>query len=266
MTQFFSSTSSTLYSIRSTDDIFENIISPKDVRDFFIFHHKRLWIRFRDSSESWTFESTRCEIKATPGERGNVGHVSCIGCSLTCRLFLTCTFPKFSPDAKIYKIEYPYKNIISTMNFHKRPESESKKFEDLFMNNATLTFLLDDIGSGGGILFCYKCCGSIILCCEATNDLGYGFGGIIKAKRTSKLSHEEVNMFVKRLEGIDKILKDNNFFFKSFSDEKIAITNDACGSLSVKLFPTVDDKIYHGLPDSEFKSLKDYAVSKGILR
>ena len=267
MTQFFSSTLANFDSIRSTDDIFEKVISPKDIYNFFIWHHKRLWTRFRDTSESWMFESTRCEIKATPGKRGNVNHISCVGCTLVCRLFLACTFPKFFQEAKIYKIEYPYNNTISMMNFHKIQTSEPEKIEAIFMNNAILTYLLDDIGSGGGVLFCYKCCGSIVLVCEAADNIfGYGFKVIIDHKRTSKLSHEEISMLIKRLEDIDKILKDNKFFFKTLNENKIAITHDVCGNLTVKLFPAVDDKIYPNLPDTEFKSLKDYAVSKGISR
>lgn len=265
MTQFFSNSSTTFDEIRSTDDIFERVISPKDVRDFFIFHHKRLWKRFKETSESWTFESTRCEIKATPGKKGNACHIGCIGCVLTCRLLLNCTFPKFFPDNRVYyTIEYPRKNIISTVHFRKKSESESEKFETLFNNNAILTYLLDDVGSGGGILFSYKCQGSIILVCESANDLGFGFNGFINKEKSANLTVKEVEAFLKRLENIDKILRENKFFFRNLSDNNIAITDDSCGNLSVKFFPGEQDKIYHDLPESDYKSICEYGKNKGI--
>jgi len=265
MTQFFSNTSSkTFDEIRSTDDIFEKVISPKDVYDFFIFHQKRFWTRFKETSESWTFESNHCEIKAISGKNGNTCYIGCIGCVLTCRLLLDCTFPNFFPGAKVYKIEYPRRNVISAMTFYKRSESETEKFRTLFRNNSTLTYLLDEVGSGGGILFSYKCQGSIILVCESANDLGFGFNGFIHKEKSEKLTVKEVEMFVKRLESIDKILKENKFFFLKLSDDNIAITDDPCGNLSVKLFPGEQDKIYPDKPESEYKSICEYAKAKGI--
>lgn len=225
--------------ILTPDDIFEKVISPEDVILFFNEHQKKLAKVILSGEDHWIFNSCKnnCSIKCTPKEKGNLPRVSCIGCTLSCRLSENCEFPDFFESKKIYEIGN------KKIRLRKKSLEDGETGVGHFLKNCILTFLLDEIDSGGAFLFYYECSGNSILIEEMSNSAGYGFNGVIKMKNERKLSNTDLQMLVEKAKQVDLILRENKYSLKNFSPKQIMFVTDSKQKFSFRLAGKSDDVI-----------------------
>lgn len=250
-----------LSKILTTDDIFENIISSKDVLDFFREHQKRLAEKVLNGEDYWIFQSSNCKIKCRTKEKGNLPRPGCIGCVLSCRLTRDCSYPGFASEKKIVEVG------DRMIRFTKKEISERDILERRFVNNSILTYFLDDFASGGAILFCYECDNQVILIEEFSNSVGFGFNGIIRGKRDGKIGEVDIQKLLAKIDAIDKKLEDENFILDNFKETQIAIINSPCNEekFSFKIHPRETDGIISRGQSKQTTSIKKIAESKRLV-